>query len=131
MITFNPIKVLFLQKGEGRPITEASGFQSYQGSIFTKYTFLAWTQAPASFNPIKVLFLLSNHGRTSKQHSNFQSYQGSIFTSNDPKLARYLYNFQSYQGSIFTVAGVEGMGFCTKTFNPIKVLFLPLRGVKK
>ncbi len=56
-ISFNPIKVLFLPVSSGIFSTTAIFFQSYQGSIFTRYG--------PSYAYMRI---------------NFQSYQGSIFT---------------------------------------------------
>ncbi len=57
---------------------------------------------------------------------NFQSYQGSIFTK-ELGFGNVIYtDFQSYQGSIFTQIVLSLSVPARFSFNPIKVLFLPV-----
>ncbi len=119
ILTFNPIKVLFLR------IIEFINRCKYTSFNPIKVLFLLYTEKQdkknvVTFNPIKVLFLPQQCLHISRNFKflsilsrfyfyrslwcalggaerGFQSYQGSIFTrkSNDPKLARYLLSILS------------------------------------
>ena len=107
MLSFNPIKVLFLLRCKN-----------------INDSFLS------AFNPIKVLFLHRRSKPFSLRWTSFQSYQGSIFTVLEMKKTNSYSIFQSYQGSIFTQEARKFLQ-SPKPFNPIKVLFLHDPGHRK
>ncbi len=102
MLTFNPIKVLFLLIVTLKEPYAVIPFNPIK-VLFLPVILLVTRGVVLSFNPIKVLFLRKTWRTKPGLSASFQSYQGSIFTHRMQKLSPVLDIFQSYQGSIFTI----------------------------
>ncbi len=145
MLTFNPIKVLFLLIVTLKEPYAVIPFNPIK-VLFLPVILLVTRGGILSFNPIKVLFLLGLGNETSLTSiglsilSRFYFYNpADIISPGHLQLSIlsrfYFYNissltlsfctlfFQSYQGSIFT-NWCSWKVFDFNAFNPIKVLFL-------